>query len=151
MKRVAEVMHIVPNDREDFLNGALHPDEETKEVLWTCGVRKQQYFGFGDLILMTFEYRGEHFKEDMDRMAAYLGSRGHLVRKRRKDVPPELRNSSNWWAPVKRLGEILTEKPGGLRKHDAVDFFCYDGDMETGSVHNDIAYDEDDWTESIHF
>ena len=144
-------MHIVKQDREDFLDGALKPDERTKQVLWSCGVRKQQYFELGDLIFMTFEYQGDSFSEDMDKMAAYLDSRGHLVRKRRKDVPPELRNSTNWWAPVKKLGTVLNEEPEGLGKTDTVDFFCYEGHMLNTTFHNDISYDEDDWTESAHY
>ena len=42
MKRVAEVMYIVESQRESFLKGALNLTEEEKEVLWLCGVRKQQ-------------------------------------------------------------------------------------------------------------
>ncbi len=150
MKRVAEIIHIVEGEREAFLEGCLHPDNETQKVLWTCGVRKQQYFSLGELLFMTFEYKGEDFSEDMKKMAAYLDSKGLLVQKRRKDVPKELRETTNWWAPVKKLGACLETEPEGLRNTSTVDFFCYEGHMLSGSVHNDIAYDEDDWSESMH-
>jgi len=84
MKRVAEIIHIVEGEREAFLEGCLHPDNETQKVLWTCGVRKQQYFSLGELLFMTFEYKGEDFSEDMKKMAAYLDSKGLLVQKRRR-------------------------------------------------------------------
>ena len=65
MRRVAEIMYIVPEKRERFLEESLHPSEETLKVLWKCGVRNQQYFGMNDLIFMTFEYVGNHFRDDM--------------------------------------------------------------------------------------
>ncbi len=149
MKRVAEIIYIVKEEREAFLHGALNLTPEEAHVLWLCGVRNQQYFALNDLIFMTFEYSGNNFNEDMAKMAAYLDSKGLLVEKRRKDVPVEERDTTNWWAPVKKLGNLLTSKPV-INKNDDV-FDCYfDGEM-TSAPKYDIAFDEDDWSESIHF
>lgn len=154
MRQVAEIIYVVESEREEFLKGALAPDEETKKILWLCGVRKQQYYLLNDLIFMTFEYKGENFKEDMERMAAYLESKGHLVKMRRKDVPVEERNKTSWWAPVKKLGSILEEKPDfGADKDDVMqeDYLAIlDGCMHDKAAYNDIAFDEDEWMESIH-
>ena len=154
MKRVAEIMYIVPTEREDFLKGALNPTEEEKKALWLCGVRKQQYFALNEFIFMTFEYAGENFSEDMSRMTAYLDSIGHLIKKRRRDVPPEERTSTNWWAPVKKLGSILETEPAADNDDDSwrMDYMAMlDGGMNNVTYgNNDTAFDEDDWTESIH-
>ena len=56
MRRVAEIMYIIPEERETFISDSVNPDEETRKMLWMCGVRNQQYFGMNDLIFMTFEY-----------------------------------------------------------------------------------------------
>lgn len=151
MKRVAEIIHIVPEERDNFLKGAITPDPETKRFLWDCGVRKQQYFALNELIFMTFEYAGMDFQQDMARMAAYLESKGHLVEKRRRDIPEELRETENWWAPVKRIAALLDVEPektdsDSHREHIAM----LDGGMAPIDPKYDIAYDEDDWTEGIH-
>lgn len=152
MKRVAEIIYVVESEREAFLNGALNPDEEAEKILWLCGVRKQQYFELNDLIFMTFEYKGKNFAEDMKKMAAYLDTKGLLVKMRRKDVPMEERATTNWWAPVKSLGTLLTDKPDFGDDEDAVQYSY--GEMLGGCVTSqgnvsDISYHEDDWTEEV--
>lgn len=153
MKRVAEIIYVVESEREEFLQGALQPDEETKRVLWLCGVRKQQYFSLNELIFMTFEYGGENFEEDMKKMAAYLDSKGCLIKKRRKEVPAAELSNTNWWAPVKRLGTLFTEKPAF---HDEQDehlqesfISALDGGMDYQNENYDIAFDEEEWMENI--
>ena len=152
MKRVAEVMYIVPEEREAFFEKSLHPSEEDKKVLWTCGVRNQHYFGINGLVVMTFEYEGDHFKEDMQKMSAYLSAHGHLIEKRRRDVPPAERDITNWWAPVKKLGSILETSPfgesGDIGWEDPF-FSKHDGGMV--STESDMSYDEEDWTDDFHF
>lgn len=150
MRRVAEILYIVESEREAFLNGALNLDEETSKVLWLCGVRKQQYFALNDLIFMTFEYKGNDFNEDMNKMAAYLDTKGLLVRKRRKDVPVEERTTTSWWAPVKKLGSLLDSKPDfGDDEALALSYSEMLGGCVTSSNNANISYDEDDWTECV--
>lgn len=150
MKRVAEIIYIVEEQREAFLQGVLHPDQEMLKVQWLCGVRKQQYFALNDLLFMTFEYAGDHFAEDMKKMAAYLETRGFLVEKRRKEVPVEERTTTNWWAPVKRLGDFLESKPDFGEEEDDEDYATLlDGCMTNRDNGNDIAYDEEDWMEEV--
>lgn len=155
MKRVAEIIHIVESEREEFLRGAINLSEEEKKVLWVCGVRKQQYFALNDLIFMTFEYKGNNFNEDMAKMAAYLDTKGHLVHKRRRDVPVEERATTNWWAPVKKLGTVLDVKPESLDDNTDAWQENYRTMLSGGTFYseqkNDISFDEDDWSESIHF
>lgn len=149
MKRVAEIIYIVEEQREEFLKGILNPDEETQTVQWLCGVRKQQYFALNDLIFMTFEYKGNDFTNDMSKMAAYLDSRGYLVKKRRKDVPAEERTTTNWWAPVKKMGTFLEEKPSFIDDSENQDYVTkLDGSM-IRNENNDIAYADEDWMDDI--
>ena len=152
MRRVAEIMYIVESEREAFLASALHPDEEAKRVLWLCGVRKQQYFALNDLIFMTFEYQGNNFEEDMRKMGAYLDSKGYLVKKRRKDVPAEERTTTNWWAPVKRLGTLFETKPDmGDEERLQKDYVAMlDGCMNEQEEVSDISYAEEDWMEDVY-
>ncbi|MDO5154727.1 MAG: hypothetical protein Q4D51_02075 [Eubacteriales bacterium] len=150
MRRVAEIIYVVESEREAFLRGALELDEETKKVLWSCGVRKQQYFALNELIFMTFEYKGDHFEEDMAKMAAYLDAKGNLIKMRRKDVPLEERATTNWWAPVKRLGSLLDTKPDFEDDAEQDDYVTkLDGSMSIRDDYYDISYNEDEWVQSV--
>lgn len=151
MRRVAEIIYVAAQRRDAFLQGVLNLDDETADALWECGVRKQQYFALNELIFMTFEYDGRDFDGDMKKMAMYLDSKGLLIKKRRKDVPVNERDTTDWWAPVKRLGSVLDVKP----KHDEdfqfnlMDYL--DGAMSNESSYSSTSYDEDDWSEGFHF
>lgn len=151
MRRVAEIIHIVEEKREEFLNGAINPDIEMQKVLWLCGVRKQQYFVVNDYIFMTFEYDGKDFKQDMSKMAAYLDSKGHLVNKRRRDVPVDERHTTNWWAPVKRVASILESNPFAEDENRYSLMDMLSGSMSAVDDYADISYDDDDWSEGIGF
>lgn len=151
MRRVAEIIYVVPERREEFLKGALNLDDESANVLWACGVRKQQYFALNDLIFMTFEYDGRDFEGDMKKMAIYLDSKGKLIKTRRKDVPADKRDTTDWWAPVKRLGTVLDSKP---KNEDDIHYELkdyLDGAMSAETSYGNLAYDEDDWSEGFHF
>ena len=151
MRRVAEIIHIVEEEREEFLNGAINPDIETQKVLWLCGVRKQQYFVVNEYIFMTFEYDGKDFKQDMSKMAAYLDSKGRLVNRRRRDVPIDERSTINWWAPVKRVASILDSNPFAEDENRYSLMDMLSGSMNAGDDYADIAYDDDDWSAGIGF
>jgi len=150
MRRVAEIIYIVPERRESFLNGATNLDEESAKILWMCGIRKQQYFALNDLIFMTFEYSGSDFNGDMQKMAAYLDSKGLLVKTRRKDVPIEERATTDWWAPVKRIASVLDSSPFIDDNMNVNLMDVLDGAMSFGASYSNISYDEDDWSEGLH-
>lgn len=155
MRRVAEIMHIAPELRDQFIEEALHPDEQTLKVMWKCGVRNQQYFGLNNLLFMTFEYVGNHFKEDMAEMAQYLEASGHLITKRRRDVPLSQRDTASWWAPVKKIGQLLDETPA-FAKGDAEmswenDYHSMVGGGMIEHYVTDTTYDEEDWVDDFHF
>lgn len=151
MRRVAEIIYIVEPERETFLNNAINLSEEEKRVLWMCGVRKQQYFALNDLIFMTFEYVGNDFLNDMEKMANYLDTKNVLVKKRRKNVPIEERATTNWWAPVKRIGSLLETEPKA--EENSWELECLgmiSNDAEQLGSYSDISYDEGDWIDEIH-
>lgn len=150
MRRVAEIIHIVESEREDFLNRAINLDDEELRVLWMCGVRKQQYFALNELIFMTFEYDGADFYKDMEKMAAYLSSKGVLIQKRRKDVPVTERETTNWWAPVKKIGTVLEHRPSFDSDEEEMDrHSMLNGYTGTSAAYSDISYSEDDWDDCI--
>lgn len=155
MIRVAEVVYVVPGEREKFLQEHLHPSKEVAQVLWMHGIRNQICFALNELILITFEYAGKNLNEDMEKLAAYPGVGEHMVTKRRKEVPAEEQTTTSWWAPLKKLGMILTESPMPDDEEEELSLeeqyrSMISGYMAEHPVKSDIAFDEDDWSESIH-
>jgi L-rhamnose mutarotase len=156
MQRVAEVIHIVPEERDAYLQLCLNLDEEANRLLWLHGIRNQYYFLLNDLILMTFEYVGNSFYKDMAEIAAFPGSHKYMVPTRRKDVPADQLETTNWWAPLKRMGGILTSNPFLEDEEQELNFqeqyrSMISGDMIDEALKNDISFSEDDWSESVHF
>ena len=152
MKRVAEVLYVVPADREAFVNFYLHPDEELKRVLWLSGVRDQVFFAMEDYLLESFEYVGDDFYKDMARLSAYLDKKGYLVEKRRRDVPVEERGTVSWWAPLKRIGTIMQRHTMDFSAKDEKELYreMTSGYMNEDETRSEISFSEDDWSESIH-
>ena len=155
MRRVEEVIYIVPEQREAYLYHMLNPTQETLQVYWMHGVRNQYYFQLNNYILMTFTYQGNNFKKDMVELSAYLAAKGLLIQKRRKDVQPDRLMEENWWAPVKRLGYLLSENPMPESKEEEQDLEgmyheMISGYMSEESGNEDIYYNDDDWSESLH-
>lgn len=155
MRRVEEIIYIVPERREAFLQQCLNPPIKLQQILWMHGVRNQYYFQLNEYILMTFEYVGQEFYQDMNTISAYMESIGYLVEKRRKDVPEDKRNTTDWWAPVKKLGSVLTKSPMPEDPENELSLEEQYHEMLSGGMginpdKYDISYDEDDWSESIH-
>ena len=155
MKRVEEVMYIVPSQREAFIDRITNPSLETQQVYWIHGLRNLTYFRLNNYILMTFDYVGKDFKKDLDEVSAYLNNLGLLVSKRRRDVRPDRLLEENWWAPIKKIGNFLTENPmpSNEVEEEGLEGFYHEmisGFMKKEPVHSDTAYDDDDWSESIH-
>lgn len=156
MKRAAEVIHIVAENRKEYLDKYINPSEKTAQILWECGIRKQFYYEFGEEILRTYEYTGKQFAKDMDTISNHKETEDFFLRQRRKDVPAEKRQMTNWWVPLKWYGASLMSEPAG--EEDAASLQeqyhrMMSGDMEAeGEQQEDsrYTYDEDDWSESAH-
>lgn len=155
MKRSAEIIHIIPENRNCYLDKYLHPAEKTEQILWQCGIRKQYYYEFGGLILRTYEYTGKNFTKDMETIAATEETKNFFIEKRRKDVPEDQRETTDWWAPLKWCGSVLMSNPLHDEEEDSMCASCaghgcaLDGSMCEGEG-RDFCYSDDDWSESVH-
>ena len=155
MKRSAEIIHIVSEDKAKFLQKYLHPSDKIAEILWKSGIRKQYYYEFGGDILRTYEYSGKNFTEDMATVANTPETADFFVKQRRKDVPENERENTNWWAPLKWEGSSLMSDPLPEEEEELSCATCaghgcaLDGTMCEGET-CDYCYSDDDWSESIH-
>ena len=154
MIQVAEIMYIVPEKREAFLQQLLNPSLQEQQIAWTYGIRNKCFYRMNDLILETFDYVGKNFHQDMQEYTAHPVIAPTLVSTRRRDVPVTELGRRNWWAPIKVEGRTLLESPMPDDEEEAPLTEMYrsmvNGSMMDSVSEHDITYDEDDWSESIH-
>ena len=155
MRRVQEVIYVVPEEREEFLKKQLNPSEKIGKFFWHHGIRNQFFYELEDFILMTFEYVGDNFYKDMAALSEKLQDEGYFVKQRRRDLKPEQLKTTNWWAPLKILGSNLGQTPfAGDEEMEEDEFASVSrngGIIDEEETKNSISYDSDDWSESIHY
>ena len=95
MRRVEEVIYVVPEERKAFLEKQLNPSEKTRKFMWQHGIRNQFFYELEEFILMTFEYVGDDFYKDMAVLSATLEDEGYFIKERRRDVAPEQLKTTN--------------------------------------------------------
>ncbi|MDO4616713.1 MAG: hypothetical protein Q4B03_04560 [Lachnospiraceae bacterium] len=151
--RIAEIMHIVPEEKDAFLDRLINPDEETQQFMWIHGIRRQYFYEMGgDMILYVFGYQGDNFKKDMEALTTIMAAKDILIAKRRRDVPIHELTTTNWWAPLKKAGSNLFDNPlpDDVDETEIEAMLSQVTDrVSVGTF--DFAYDEDDWSESSHF
>ena len=154
MIQVAEIMYIVPEKREAFLQQLLNPSIQEQQIAWMYGIRNKCFYRMNELILETFDYVGKNFHQDMQEYTAHPVIAPTLVSTRRRDVPVTELGRTNWWAPIKVEGRILLESPMPDDEEEEPLTEMYramvNGEMIDSVSENDLTYDEDDWSESIH-
>lgn len=155
MRRVEEVNYVVPEERKAFLEKQLNPSEKTRKFMWQHGIRNQFFYELEEFILMTFEYVGDDFYKDMAVLSATLEDEGYFIKERRRDVAPGQLKTTNWWAPLKILGSNFVQTPFSSEEDVEADELA--SEAKNGCIHDEddirsnIAFDADDWSESIHF
>ena len=154
MIQVAEIMYIVPEKREAFLQQLLNPSLQEQQIAWMYGIRNKCFYRMNELILETFDYVGKNFHKDMQEYTAHPVIAPTLVSTRRRDVPITELGRTNWWAPIKVEGRILLESPMPDDEEEEPLTEMYrsmvNGEMLVSVSEHDLTYDEDDWSESIH-
>ena len=155
MRRVEEVIYVVPEERKAFLEKQLNPSEKTRKFMWQHGIRNQFFYELEEFILMTFEYVGDDFYKDMAVLSATLEDEGYFIKERRRDVAPGQLKTTNWWAPLKILGSNFVQTLFSSEEDVEADELA--SEAKNGCIHDEddirsnIAFDADDWSESIHF
>ena len=154
MIQVAEIIYVVPEEREAYLEKQMNPSLDAQRVAWSFGIRNRCVYRMSDYVIETFDYDGKHFYKDMAGFAAHPLIKETLIQKRRKDVPKEELMTTNWWAPLKILARTLTESPIPDEVEETME------EMYRNMVNGYMAvipedayeaiYDEDDWSESAH-
>jgi L-rhamnose mutarotase len=103
MKRVASVIGI---PTENFQEYAKHHSAVWPEVLHKlteCNVKNYSIFVFGELLFSYFEYVGEDFDADMERMAADPITQDWWAIQKPLQKPVETRKDGEWWHELQEV------------------------------------------------
>ena len=66
------------------------------------------------------------------------------------DVPVNERQTTNWWAPVKKVGSVLDKKPDfGSEESEMERQSMLSGYTGGGADYYDISYSDEDWVDDI--
>lgn len=70
MKRIASVIGLDPDNREEYeaYHAAVWP--EVLQTITDCNIRNYSIFRYGDLLFSYYEYVGDDYEADMAKMAA---------------------------------------------------------------------------------
>lgn len=94
MKRFGQVIAVKPEKLADYVYWHQNPWPEINAMIKDCNIQNYSIYHHNGLLFAYFEYVGEDFEADMQRMA---------------DDP----KTQAWWALVKPFQNPLPERPQG--------------------------------------
>jgi L-rhamnose mutarotase len=103
MKRYGSVLKVVPEKIEEYkrYHAAVWP--EVLRTIKDCGIRNYSIYLKDDLLFGYFEYHGEDFATDMEKMAASEKTREWWAIMRPMQVPFPTREEGEWWADMEEV------------------------------------------------
>lgn len=94
MKRFGQIIKIKPEGKEAYNRYHANPLPGVNEMIKECNLKNYSIFQRGDYMFAYFEYVGEDFEGDMNKMASDPATR-------------------KWWDVVKPLMEPLSDRKEG--------------------------------------
>lgn len=94
MKRIGEMIKIRPEGLEQYKAYHSNPLPGVNEMIQACNIRNYSIYQRGDYMFAYYEYVGDDFEKDMEKMAA----------------DP---TTQKWWDLVKPLMKPLDDKKDG--------------------------------------
>lgn len=98
MKRFGQIIGVKPEHFEDYseYHAAVWP--EVLQMITACNIRNYSIFHKDGLLFAYFEYVGEDFATDMDKMAADPVTQKWWAVMEPMQQPVENRVEGEWWA-----------------------------------------------------
>jgi len=91
MRRFGCMIKIKPEGRDEYIRWHANPMPGVNEMIRDCNIRNYSIFIRGDYLFSYFEYIGEDYEADMEKMAADPATQ-------------------KWWSVVKPLMEPLDDR-----------------------------------------
>ena len=94
MRRFGQMIKIKPEGLEEYKKWHANPLPGVNEIITECNIRNYSIYSRGDYLFAYFEYVGENFEGDMEKMAASP-------------------ITQQWWDLVKPLMQPLDDRKEG--------------------------------------
>ena len=94
MRRFGQMIKIKPEGLEEYKKWHANPLPGVNEIITECNIRNYSIYSRGDYLFAYFEYVGEDFEGDMEKMAASP-------------------ITQQWWDLVKPLMQPLDDRKEG--------------------------------------
>ena len=103
MKRYGMVIKIKPDKFEEYKKLHANPWSEILELIRDCNIRNYSIFHKDNYLFGYWEYVGEDFKADMEKMARHPVCQEWWKLTDPCQVPLETRKEGEWWAEMEEL------------------------------------------------
>jgi L-rhamnose mutarotase len=103
MKRYGMVIHVKPEKIKEYKN--LHADvwPDVLKMITTCNIRNYSIYLKDNTLFSYFEYIGDNFDADMEKMAADPTTQKWWDVCKPCQAPLETRNEGEWWANMEQV------------------------------------------------
>ena len=103
MKRYGMVIHVKPEKIKEYKK--LHADvwPDVLKMITTCNIRNYSIYLKDNTLFSYFEYTGDNFDADMEKMAADPTTQKWWDVCKPCQAPLETRNEGEWWANMEQV------------------------------------------------
>lgn len=103
MRRIGEVIKIKPDKLEEYKRYHANPWPEINEMIKKCNIQNYSIYHRGEYLFAYYEYVGEDFEKDMERMAADPRTQEWWDVVKPFQEPLQDRKEGEWWAGMEEV------------------------------------------------
>lgn len=103
IQRVASIIRLKSESIEEYLEYHRNVWPEVLEQITTSQIRNYSIFQFGEQLFSYFEYVGDDFEADMEKMAAHEPTQKWWAIQEQLQIPYPERKSGEWWMQIPEI------------------------------------------------
>lgn len=106
MKRHGELIMVKPEKLNEYKLHHARPWKEVNAMIKECNIQNYSIFSKGDYLFAYYEYVGDNFKADMEKMEADPKTKEWWDLIKPFQIPLEDRKEGEWWASMEEVYHI---------------------------------------------
>ena len=103
MQRYGSIIGVKKEKLDDYKYHHAHIWPEINAMIKECNISNYSIYNFGELLFSYFEYTGDDYKADMDKMAADQKTQEWWDLVMPFQQPVEGRKEGEWWAEMEEV------------------------------------------------
>lgn len=101
--RVASIIRLKSESVDEYLEYHRNVWPEVLEQITASGIHNYSIFQFGEQLFSYFEYYGDDFEADMEKMAAHEPTQKWWAIQEQLQIPYQERNPGEWWMQIPEI------------------------------------------------